>query len=51
MIVSFTLTSLVTVCAVGVVIRSFMIKERVFFVITLSLLSVGMIALAILIWL
>jgi|LauGreDrversion4_2_1035121.scaffolds.fasta_scaffold440110_1 hypothetical protein len=51
MIVSFTLTSMVTVCAVGVLLKSLMIKERVFFVITLSLLSVGMIALAILIWL
>jgi hypothetical protein len=51
MIVSFTLTSLVTVSAVGVLIRSFMIKERVFFATTLSLLSVGMVALAILIWL
>jgi hypothetical protein len=51
MIVSFSLTSLVTVCALGVLLKSAMIKERVFFVTTLSLLSVGMIALALLIWL
>ena len=51
MIVTFSLTSLVTVCAVGVLLKSFMIKERIFFVTTLSLLIVGMIALALLIWL
>jgi hypothetical protein len=51
MIVTFSLTFLVTVCAVGVLLKSFMIKERIFFVTTLSLLIVGMIALALLIWL
>lgn len=48
---SIPMTSLLTVCAVGVILRSFMIKERIFFVTTLSLLGVGMVTLPLLIWL